>query len=447
MKKRRHSFMLWTALALVAGLVPSLSAQPLHAFAVPLRSSGTLSFCLDACQFAAASGRTRLELPYAIALPPAAGGDSLTLNIDLELAGPAGILAGWHEQRHFHAPADSPLTFIDLKSCELTADTVAVRMSVRETGGSREGRIEARLSRRDFAAGLSLSDPLFISSMHRPEGSGDQPFLRGGLVMIPDPARLLGGSAAPARAFFYVEINHLEAAAAGQNSYTLHYSVSDLAGNRLLSEERPGLPVVQANTARVEKILLDQIPAGACRLDLAVTEQSTGATATASRYFTMRGGGAPTAQLPMTPADQERYLEQLRYFASREEIALFKKLDPDGKREFLLRFWQTKDPTPETPENEFMIDFFARLAEAQKRFNGGLKSDMARIYLRYGPPLQIERQASHVRYNKPVEIWNYGLNGSTQFVFVDRNNDGRWVLVHSNHPDEFSNTGWEKELQ
>ncbi|HOC24080.1 MAG TPA: GWxTD domain-containing protein, partial [bacterium] len=100
-----------------------------------------------------------------------------------------------------------------------------------------------------------------------------------------------------------------------------------------------------------------------------------------------------------------------------------------------------------TPGNEYMIDYFARLAESQQRFKGGLTSDMARIYLRYGVPLDIERRTSNAGFSKPVEIWNYALNGSTQFVFVDRNNDGHWVLVHSNHPDEFSNHEWEKQIQ
>lgn len=435
-------------LAALLMLAPESGAQPVHTFATPLRSSGTLPFYLDACQFAAADGRTRLELPYAILLQPAGAGDSTRLQIDLEVSHASGILAAWHEQRRLQAPAESLFTFLDLKRCELAADTVALRMSVRETGGDREGRIEARLPVRDFGESLSVSDPFFIRSIHRPEAKSDPTFLRSGLLMVPDPQRIFDGSAAPAKATLYLEINHLDAAAAtDSNRYTLRFTLADLAGHVLHSEERKDLPVVQANTARVEQIDLRGIPAGSVRLELTVAEQRSGATATTSRCLTVRGSETEAALLPMAREDQERYLEQLRFIASRDEIALFKRLDERGKQEFLLRFWQAKDPTPETPENEFMTSYFSRLAEARSRFKGGLQSDMARIYLRYGAPLEIERNPSSTRHNKPVEVWTYGLNGRTQFVFVDRNNDGHWVLVHSNHPDEFSNSGWEKDIQ
>lgn len=440
---------LWIGLAVLMALAASLGAQPVHPFTTPIRSSGTLPFYLDACQFTAADGRTRLEFPYAILLQPDASGDSAILQIDLEVSRSSGILAAWHEQRRLKASAESLFTFLDLKRCELRGDTVDVRMTVREAGGDREGRIETRLPVRDFGEGLSVSDLLFVRSILRPEKNSDPTFLRGGVLMLPDPLHACGGSASPARASFYFEINHLDAVAgADSNHYALHITLSDLSGRALRTEERAGLPVVQANTARVEKFDLAGIPAGTYRLELTVTEQRSGASAAASRGFTVRGRAAgEVAQLPMTPEDQKRYLEQLSFIASRAEITLFKKLDIKGKQEFLLRFWQEKDPTPETPENEFMTGYFARLAEARSRFKGGLQSDMARIYLRYGAPVEIERNASSTRYSKPVEIWTYGLNGSTQFVFVDRNNDGRWVLVHSNHPDEFSNAGWEKDIQ
>ena len=430
------------------GLAACAVAQPLHSFEAPLKSSGTLPFYLDVCQFEGAAGHTRLEISYAIALPPPAGADSMTLRIDLTLSSPAGTIANLHEQKHFAVKADSPLTFIDLKTFEVPADTVALHLEVVEPGGGRQGQIKTRLPVRFFGPTLSLSDLHFVTSIHRPQGPGGEPFLRGGLVMLPNPLRTFGGQKHSGKAFFYFEVNHLTLPAEGKGSYNLRYTLSDLSGHVVLMEERPDLPIMQANTSRVEWFSLAEIPPGVYRLDLFLMEKVTGVTVSSNRYVTVLGGGSEEAlTLPMTLADQERYLEQLRFIATREEISFFKELDSRGKQQFLMRFWQSKDPTPETPGNEFMVDYFSRLAESEKRFKGGLKSDMARIYLRYGVPLDIERRTSNARYSKPVEIWTYALNGSTQFVFVDRNNDGYWVLVHSNHPDEYSNREWEKEIQ
>ncbi len=434
-------------LTAVLVLTAPAAPQSLHSWEVPLRSSGRLLFHLDACQFDAGDGRTRLELAYAIELASLPGEDSLHLSIDLFLQGGKGRLAEVHEQKHFKTRADSPLVYLDLKSFVLPSDTVVLSMTVRDSAAGRSGMAEALLPLRHFGQELSLSDLIFISSIHRP-GSGDaQPFLRGGLVMLPNPARLFSTSPSTGRAWFYFEVNHLALPAEDRGSYNLRYTVSDLAGQTVRVEERPGLPIMQANSSRVESVALEGMQPGVYRLDLFLTEPGTGSSAVASRYFSVSGSGSEEAALPMTPADQARYLEQLSFIATRPELELFKSLDEPGKRQFLIRFWQSKDPTPETPGNEYMVDYFTRLAESQKRFKGGLKSDMARIYLRYGAPLDIERQTSNTRYSKPVEIWNYALNGSTQFVFVDRNNDGHWVLVHSDHPDEFSNQEWEKQIQ
>ena len=90
---------------------------------------------------------------------------------------------------------------------------------------------------------------------------------------------------------------------------------------------------------------------------------------------------------------------------------------------------------------------FRRIGHAESAFRGGLNSDMGRIYVRYGPPLDIQRHVSSAEYDKPYEVWNYPINGQTEFVFLDRTGDGRYVLVHSTHPDEYQNPGWKNDIQ
>jgi GWxTD domain-containing protein len=151
--------------------------------------------------------------------------------------------------------------------------------------------------------------------------------------------------------------------------------------------------------------------------------------------------------LPMDETDIEKYLHQIKYIATDKEINLFQKLDKQGKQEFLLQFWKSKDPTPETPKNEFMLQHFQRIDYCEKHFRNGINGDRGRVYIQYGPPVDIQRSVSTLAYSRPVEIWTYSIEGRIEFVFVDRTNDDNYVLMHSTHPDEISNPGWMQAFQ
>ena len=66
---------------------------------------------------------------------------------------------------------------------------------------------------------------------------------------------------------------------------------------------------------------------------------------------------------------------------------------PDSQRaEFERLFWWTAEPLRLTTENEFRLEHFSRVAEADLRFNApdlrlrGWNTDRGQIYIRYGPP-------------------------------------------------------------
>jgi len=94
-----------------------------------------------------------------------------------------------------------------------------------------------------------------------------------------------------------------------------------------------------------------------------------------------------------------------------------------------------------------MEEHFKRIAYCEEHFQNGINSDMGRVYIQYGPPLDIRRMFSTVAYSKPVEIWVYALEGQSEFVFVDRIGGNQYVLVHSSHPDEYNNPNWEEDLR
>ena len=183
------------------------------------------------------------------------------------------------------------------------------------------------------------------------------------------------------------------------------------------------------------------------RLILNLTDLTTADGFSLKRYFQIENMLIqPGSVLPMSDQDIQKYYDQIKYIATNKELEIFRNLDNNGKQRFLLQFWKSKDKTPDTPENEFMEEHFKRMAYCEKNFQRGVNSDRARIYIKYGPPVNIERRASTLGYSKPVEIWTYAFDGSIEFVFVDRTNDGNYVLVHSTHPDEYSNPDWMKNF-
>lgn len=126
----------------------------------------------------------------------------------------------------------------------------------------------------------------------------------------------------------------------------------------------------------------------------------------------------------------ERLLEPMSYIASSDEIQRLRELPESDQARGWVEFWRRRDPSPGTTRNETLIEFIRRLHYAERHFQGygpGWRSDMGRIYIRYGAPSQIENRASTA--NSPqLEIWSYE-SPYRRFVFGDREGFGRYVLM------------------
>ena len=99
--------------------------------------------------------------------------------------------------------------------------------------------------------------------------------------------------------------------------------------------------------------------------------------------------------------------EDVRWIITDEEQKAFKLLSNDEERDqFIEAFWQRRDPTPDTIENEFKEEHYRRMAYANEHFAAGIpgwKSDRGRIYIMYGPPDEIESHPSGGSYQRPME--------------------------------------------
>ena len=82
--------------------------------------------------------------------------------------------------------------------------------------------------------------------------------------------------------------------------------------------------------------------------------------------------------------------EEVVYIISQNEKEVFKSFTTSGQREeFIDSFWKRRDPTPDTPHNEFNEEHYRRIEYVKQRYfegTAGWRSDRGRVYIMFGPP-------------------------------------------------------------
>jgi len=131
--------------------------------------------------------------------------------------------------------------------------------------------------------------------------------------------------------------------------------------------------------------------------------------------------------------------EDVRWIITDEELSAFKKLTTNAERDqFIEAFWQRRDPTPDTAENEYKEEHYRRIAYANEHYAAGMpgwKTDRGRIYIQFGPPTSIDSHPMGGPYQRPAEegggstttfpfeVWRYryleGIGQEVEIEFVD----------------------------
>src|SRR5665213_632158 len=141
--------------------------------------------------------------------------------------------------------------------------------------------------------------------------------------------------------------------------------------------------------------------------------------------------------------------EEVPYIITDEERSAFLQLQTNEEREqFIEGFWQRRDPTPDTVENEFKEEHYRRIAYANERFSSGIpgwRTDRGRIYIMWGPPDSIESHSAGSTYDRPMsegggqttvygfDDWNYhymeGIGENITIEFVDPTGTGEYHIT------------------
>jgi GWxTD domain-containing protein len=131
--------------------------------------------------------------------------------------------------------------------------------------------------------------------------------------------------------------------------------------------------------------------------------------------------------------------EDVRWIITDQEMQAFKSLSNDEERDqFIENFWLRRNPNPDSPENEYREEHYARIAYANEHFAAGKpgwRTDRGHIYIAYGKPDNIDSHPSGGSYERPMEegggntstfpfeIWHYryleGIGDNIDIEFVD----------------------------
>ena len=204
-------------------------------------------------------------------------------------------------------------------------------------------------------------------------------------------------------------------------TYPFHYRILDESGEEVVTGDQV---VTLGHSA--EPVLVrpggNSLFLGTYTLEVALVEGRS--RWRVDRSFEVEESGPPRGR------EFERMLEPLSYVAEPGEIEHLRSLPPEEQTQGWDEFWRRRDPTPETARNEAQLEFFRRVRYAEQHFQGfgpGWRSDMGRIYIKFGPPDQIENRPP-TSQSPQLELWYYN-QPYRRFVFADREGFGRYVLI------------------
>lgn len=149
--------------------------------------------------------------------------------------------------------------------------------------------------------------------------------------------------------------------------------------------------------------------------------------ASLEKVFYIRWGG-----LPRNTEDLDMAIEQLHYIASSAEWKKMRKAPNSKRLDYFIEFWEKRDPTPGSEENEAMESYYAKVGIANEEFTvmgrQGWQTDRGIVYIILGPPDEIIRN-DYPSGTRPYQIWQY-YRINRQFEFFDRNGFGDYEFIY-----------------
>jgi GWxTD domain-containing protein len=323
---------------------------------------------------------------------------------------------------------------------------------------SATGRVARQRGEVDAYAGLpAASDLLLATGIRQATGAADIA-ASGGEVR--KGTLLLQASARPvltpqqARLGYYLELYPVRA-----ETVTVAARVKTAQGAQLVATAGERIPLAAGGGVTQGMVDLAGLPPGDYRLEVVAAGRDSVVRSGSFRMagFETEAAIAEVASVRdvfagMAEAQLDTLYLPLVYEMTADEQGSYTGLTGDGKRRWLRLFWQKRDPTPGTPRNEKQEDFYARIAEANRRYREGgaaeipgWRTDRGRIFIKYGPPDEVlsRPQAGNSR---PFEVWKYARGRALKYVFLDQTLFGNYALIWTDDRRELSRPNWQELL-
>ena len=289
---------------------------------------------------------------------------------------------------------------------------------------------------------FSISQIEFVSEVQ--DKNDGTPFIKGNKKIIPNPWRRYG--ALNSRLSFFYEIYNKPAG----NNLKGEYSITNNAGKTIKNlsdiryENRAG------NMSVVHGINISRLPTGTYDLNIEIDDSVEGNSFSQSRTFEVIQMDSISRNAGLTEEEAEIEGGLIKYIGTPGQYNFYENLDLTGKTQYVINFWAEEDPTPGTPENEFLQKIMERFRYANQNFKWGKvpgwKSDRGRVIIKYGMPDETE-QKSNEAGTKSYDIWTYNQDKTFIFVFADLRSNGNYTLIHSTKEGEVSDPNWKDYLR
>lgn len=304
-----------------------------------------------------------------------------------------------------------------VRSFEITPGKYLMRCEVVDRDSRKNFVIEATANVLKLSDSLNVSDILLISSIVK-DSDGEK--------LVPNINRRVttDDSSLP----FYLEVYSDE-----KRDIKLEYNIKDKDGKKAFveiveKEVQPGINRI------VHEIDGAKFNLGEHVLEAHLKNFELENVSTVSKKFISKIAGFPDSI-----TDIDLAIDQLMYIATPSEINFITSTnDEETKLKRYRDFWKSKDPSPNTEENEVFLEYYRRIDYANLKFGNyfkGWKSDMGMVYITLGPPSAVERHPFDMG-SKPYEIWEY-YHINRSFIFVDNTGFGDYRLTSSPYGDWF----------
>ncbi len=308
---------------------------------------------------------------------------------------------------------------------------------------------------------MTLSDIEFASRIIQQSQNTESIFYKNTLEVVPNPVGVYGMTMP--MLFYYAELYNLASDTTG-GEFMLNTQVINSFGGKMFEKSKQ---ISKKNNSIVDVGVVNtsRYPSGTYTLylNLIYANENFGVSSQ-KRFFVVNphikdtlvaaksNSDMITSEFAvMNEEDCEDLFNGIKHIASSSEIDQYESLNSlDSQREFLFKFFTSRDPNPASPTNEFKEEYFKRIKTVEAKFKTftrkGIKTDRGRVYLSLGEPDEIEYHPND--YNsKPYEVWYYNsVEGGVYYVFGDLTGYSDYELLHSTKRGELRDDNWQRRI-